>query len=59
MKAIQKNKQSEQHQVTPKAPKKEKPSGSKKTQDLDLINSMVYSEYDVWPILAELHNHRN
>lgn len=58
MKAIQKNKQSTQHLEITKKPKNSKTSALKKIEDVDSIN-MVYSEYDVWPILAEMHNHRN
>lgn len=44
---------------TVKESKNVKKTSSKKNQEIDLINGMVFSEYDVWPILAELNNRKN
>jgi len=31
----------------------------KKINDADMINNMVFSEYEVWPILGELYKNQN
>jgi hypothetical protein len=42
-----------------KLPKNNKARNTKKTEKTDIINGMVFSEYDVWPILHELYKHQN
>ena len=59
MKALQKNKQAIQRNGVHKSVKPGKVNQSKKSDDIDIVNNMIFSEYDVWPILAELHNRRN
>ena len=58
MKALQNGKRTAST-GTVKEPKNLKKTASKKKQKIDLINGMVFSEYDVWPILAELNNRKN
>ena len=59
MKALQKNKQAIQHNGTQKSSKNNKHSNPQKTEQANLQDNMVFSEYDVWPILSELYKHRN
>ena len=59
MKALQKNKLSIQGNGTNKPTKNSIASKAKKSSKADTIGNIVYSEYDVWPILAELHNRKN
>ena len=59
MKALQKNKRTIQQNGKSKVTKNGKNPSGKKTQKIDLINTMIFSEYDVWPILAEMNNRRN
>ncbi|HEY4787972.1 MAG TPA: hypothetical protein VIH57_18085 [Bacteroidales bacterium] len=59
MKALQKNKQNVQHNGTQKASRNNKSSNTSKSEQADLLNNMVFSEYDVWPILGELYKRRN
>jgi len=55
MKTLQKNKQAVMTNGTQKLSKNNKPSNIKKTQVAD----MVFSEYEVWPILSELYKQKN
>jgi len=55
MKTLQKNKQTVMHNGTQKLSKNDKPSKVNITPDADV----VYSEYEVWPILSELYKQKN
>ena len=59
MKALQKNKQTVQRNEINKPGKPVKISSSKKSSEADVVGGMIFSEYDVWPVLAELHNRKN
>jgi hypothetical protein len=58
MKAVQK-KQTITNNGTQKLPKNTKAQNVKKTKETDIVNGMVFSEYDVWPILSELYKNQN
>jgi ABC-type arginine transport system ATPase subunit len=59
MKALQNDKQTIQQNKKHKEAKNGKTPLVKKPSEIDLANSMVFSEYEVWPILAELNNLKN
>lgn len=58
MKAVQK-KQIITNKATSKLPKNNKAQNIRKDKENDIVNNMVFSEYDVWPILHELYRHQN
>ncbi len=59
MKAIQKNKQSVQRNGTQKSSRNNKVLSTQKSEAADTLDNMIFSEYEVWPILDELYKRRN
>lgn len=59
MKALQKDKRTIQQHGKSKENRNGKLAAAKKSPEADLTSSMIFSEYDMWPVLAELNERKN